>query len=86
MKRLAFFLFLTHPLYLRHAEIAGRKLPCWYLTSDPQRTVGVYFREGHKEMFQDTPTCFNSGREAIRAGAREGFEVQGGPPDNPPQK
>jgi hypothetical protein len=86
MKRLVLFLFLTHPLYLRHVQIEGRKLPCWYLTSDPKQNVGVYFREGHKEMFRDSPTCFDSGRLAILAGAKEGFEVQGESPADPPRK
>jgi hypothetical protein len=89
MKRLALFLFLTHPLYLRHAWIArlDQRTPyalgpstradksCWYLTSDPKKVIGVYFREGHKEMFKDYATCFDSERQAIRAAAKEGYEV-----------
>ena len=87
--KLALFLFLSHPLYLRHAWIArlDQRTPyalgpstradksCWYLTSDPKQTVGVYFREGHREMFRDSPTCFDSPRMAILAGAREGYQV-----------
>jgi hypothetical protein len=75
MRRIALFLFLAHPLFLREVHIRGRKLPCWYLTSDPTKVMGVYFREGHREMFKDYATCFDSPRMAILAAAREGYQV-----------
>lgn len=69
-------LFLAHPLYLRCVEIAGRKLPCYYLTSDSKQNIGVYFRAGHQEMFKDYATCFDTERLAIFEAARQGYEVQ----------